>query len=213
MNENIKLSDVYACLFKKSGIIDTLKDIPNFDFLDMSIIFMGKIAENAYVTITNDSMKLLGWSKGDVLINGLKNAKAMYHVSMIEEELIRTADDSITPEMEDFIKTPMEVPMCVIKTTNGWFGAIQMLNNTAMDEAVTMLYGDGNIGNLVILPSSVHEILAIPEGLLSLTDDMKQYINYTIRSINADMVYTEEILSDHAYIWDCHDRVIREMER
>ena len=50
-------------------------------------------------------------------------------------------------------------------------------------------------GDLLILPSSVHEVLVIPDAGW---DDYEE-LNAMVRAVNRDMVSKEEQLSDHIY--------------
>ena len=52
--------------------------------------------------------------------------------------------------------------------------------------------------NFYILPSSVHEMIILPEsGAL-----LKEELNAVIQEINGSQVNAEEYLSDHAYYYD-----------
>ena len=49
---------------------------------------------------------------------------------------------------------------------------------------------------IIILPSSIHELLAIPSNVAD-----SDYINQMIASVNADVVSENERLADHYYIY------------
>ena len=53
-----------------------------------------------------------------------------------------------------------------------------------------------HVKDIIIIPSSVHELLAIRADVAD-----ADYINQMIREINADIVSDEEQLSDHFYIY------------
>ena len=56
----------------------------------------------------------------------------------------------------------------------------------------------GNIGDFIILPSSIHEIICLP---VSLGDDIEGYKNM-VQFINATEIAPDEKLSDDVYIYD-----------
>lgn len=53
-------------------------------------------------------------------------------------------------------------------------------------------------GNYFVLPSSVHEVIIVPENFELLKEDME----CVIREVNETQVQAEEFLSDHAYYYD-----------
>lgn len=58
--------------------------------------------------------------------------------------------------------------------------------------------------DLYVIPSSVHELILVPaDGSISLDD-----INGTVRHVNRTALLPEEILSDHAYIYDRYEQVL-----
>ena len=52
--------------------------------------------------------------------------------------------------------------------------------------------------DMVFIPSSIHEIIAIPKR----TAPGPEEINAMVRQVNADYVSEEEILSGHVYYFD-----------
>ena len=85
-----------------------------------------------------------------------------------------------------------EEPCYVLSNTKGFHGAAVMLYDGVLRAASDRLGGD-----LIILPSSVHEVLVIPykDGV-----DMEQLAE-TVRMINRTEVPEEEVLSDKVYVY------------
>ncbi|MDE6700802.1 MAG: hypothetical protein K2K10_07315, partial [Acetatifactor sp.] len=85
------------------------------------------------------------------------------------------------------------VPMRVLCNTQRIYGATCMIYPGVL-HALAEEAGE----NLYILPSSVHEILLMPE---SEVDDTK-YLQDMIREVNSTQVEPEEILSDNLYYYN-----------
>jgi hypothetical protein len=69
-----------------------------------------------------------------------------------------------------------------------------MMVTNVLKEAADMMKCD----NIVILPSSIHEIMLLPyeEGNIDLDG-----LTETIREVNESSVEAEEVLSDHPYLY------------
>lgn len=82
--------------------------------------------------------------------------------------------------------------MYVVTNQDGVNGAVNILNHASMDRLCDTMESD----KLFIIPSSVHECIAIPynENFLEL--------GAMIKEVNATQLDESEILSDHPYIYD-----------
>lgn len=55
---------------------------------------------------------------------------------------------------------------------------------------------DINNCDLIIIPSSVNEVILMKDGIMD-----REFLNKTISEVNADVVDPQEKLSDHAYVY------------
>jgi hypothetical protein len=100
---------------------------------------------------------------------------------------------------EDMLRMAIEhSPMdnCYIVTLNGrggWYGAGAMAVPCLMEQVRE------KIGNFYILPSSVHEIICIPESLGM--DDIDE-LRYMVKTVNSTEVEPQDRLSDDVYYVD-----------
>ena len=85
------------------------------------------------------------------------------------------------------------VPMRVLCNAQRVYGATCMIYPGVLG---TLAEEAGE--NLYILPSSVHEILILPESEV----EDEQYLRDMIREVNGTQVEPEEILSDNLYFYD-----------
>ena len=77
-------------------------------------------------------------------------------------------------------------------------------NQTGINGAICMLYDNvikdfaDTIGSdLIILPSSIHEVLILPDS----HDQKYEMFRHMVRSVNAEDVPKEEVLSDEIYLY------------
>ncbi len=104
-------------------------------------------------------------------------------------------DNRITPSMEKELLTELEesvYPMYVVTNQKKILGASVIL----YDQALKYFYEKFN-GEFYILPSSIHEVIVIPEINMSV-EEMKRLVTET----NENEVNYLEILSDNVYRYD-----------
>ena len=83
--------------------------------------------------------------------------------------------------------------MYVVSKADGMFGASAVLDN-AVQSQLQDIFPEG----FYILPSSVHEVLAVSADTAS-PDELA----FMVRSINRDQVAEVDRLSDHVFTVDC----------
>lgn len=170
---------------------ELLKCIPHMEFLDLSIVFEsilpGKYEGRASILVRNEHMQTWGITQDRLSEDAFRNAPLInrYNINSLKN-VIQGMDIIIEPG-DGFI------PMFVLtneKYTNG---------------AACMLYPEvlknfsGKLGkNIYIIPSSVHEVLLMPE-----TDNMDvEAIQKIIQEVNDTKVDDVEILSYSLYFYN-----------
>ena len=99
-------------------------------------------------------------------------------------------------EDEEFIKEalkPMDDKMYILTNKDRHFGASCIVYNDVFKEIAKEKESD-----LIIIPSSVHELIII----LSEEDGRIDEFNDMVSEVNKNHVLPQEILSDHVYIYD-----------
>ena len=165
--------------------IELLKDVPHVCWNDLAVIFCYEIEalkkDGGYIMIRN--AHLAEWEETvDILYeDALKNMKDKATDDMLS--LSEMFKEMAVPSIE---KTP---PMYVLTNTSRKFGAAVMLYSGKMKELADLFGSD-----LVILPSSLHEVLL-------LADDEEKHASWKemVREVNRLMVEPEEVLSDNIY--------------
>lgn len=179
-----------------------LERIPHIDFLDLSICFFyayqNTVLGFGSILIYNSHMEMWGCSAETLLQHARENTERLYpwEVHRMEELLSETLsrEEWETEEISIGKETEAQkVPMRVLCNTQRIYGATCMIY-----PGVLRTLADNAGENLYILPSSVHEILLLPESEVEDT----QYLQDMIREVNDTQVEPEEVLSDNLYYFD-----------
>lgn len=194
--ENIKDHVVYKIVNYDKNT-ELFKDIPYKKFLDLAIVYYINIKDetfdNASILINNTQLKV--WGVDELTIDELaKKNTPLIHRAEIKTmadtliELMNSKDD----EAIEFLKSENS-PMYVVSNEDKVFGAAVMLYDGLLRE-----FSKKVNANVYIIPSSVHELILVPDEYVSdssVLDDM-------ICEINATEVPGTDILSNHAYYYD-----------
>ena len=160
-----------------------------YQILDMTVLFyMPLIFENkkdfGKVVVTHEMIGKCGITVSELYEAACKNVEkkaTIKSMASVIGEMIGT--DMDLPEMD--------MDVLVISNTSGCLGAASILNKNVMSQVRAKLK------NFVLLPSSIHEFLAVPydsnigiEGYRSMVQD-----------VNQTVVDKEDRLSDNVYEW------------
>ena len=185
--EKIKNKIVFR-LVQRSRNEEFLKEIPHVPILDLEIIFyiLLEITKDgmASMQISNETMEKWNVDEKELLAIAMMNMKkhlpARFH--SIQNVL-----------SEEGIAVDKAARMYVLTNEKKSFGAATMIYPGCLNQIGTYLKE-----NFYVLPSSVHEVIIVPEKE---TDDCMN-LNEMVASINAACVLPEEILENHAYYYD-----------
>ena len=167
---------------------EMLKDSPHRQFLDLSIIYrwVNKVDENELqsLIIRNEFADYLGFTEERLFQLAMENTKRIFPVC------IKTITEVLS-EMMGLWEMPMEddEKMWVISNTQGINGAAVLLYEDGIHELAERLDSD-----LFILPSSIHEVIAIPSRFASPNELAKMVLD-----VNVNQVALGERLSNQVY--------------
>lgn len=102
-------------------------------------------------------------------------------------------------DAELFMPVPGEEQVYVLSNKHGLFGAAALLNTKVMDDVISKVGSD-----FYILPSSVHEVLIIP-NVNGMDIEM---LTEMVKEVNASAVSSVDKLSDHVFTYDAKERCI-----
>lgn len=181
-----------------------LKNIPHIPFLDMVIIFYVLLRQDeegiGSVRITNklveqwelDTEAIFLLAKENTMLLFPKKICSMY--SLMADMLHGTETDDLEDifHINDVHNRREENEPYVITNESGINGAAVILYSDILDE-VGLLFG----GDYYLLPSSIHEMLAISAS----TTLSKQELRDMVCEVNESCVAREEVLSEQIYYY------------
>lgn len=169
-----------------------LKDIPHFRCMDLAIVFYCLIsvtpAGSATILVRNSHLALWNMTKAALLPLALQNS-----VSRLEPSFSPLSELMDEPEEEP---SALHTELHILTNRHKLFGAACVLYPGLLESISDSLHSD-----LILLPSSIHEILLLPEP----GSPGQEALNEMVRDVNLTQVSPEEILSDHIYYYSRQD--------
>ncbi len=165
-----------------------LEDVPYFRWHDLAIVFYYAMEEElvgkASITIHTNHMTMWGQSVDSLYRTAQQNMRGGMPELMISMRELLVEMTGIAMEKED------EIPMYVLTNQEKIFGAAALLYSEQLKKLAERMDCD-----LLILPSSIHEVLLIPD------DHKKGYDFYVkmVDEVNRTQVEPEEVLSYRLY--------------
>lgn len=203
-----------------------LQNVPHREFEDLSIIYrwvVGVSDEGIYSTIvTNEMAESVGIKEEELFRRAGENTKrilpaqimSMYDamvgfmvkdlMNSMPEELADVLGDESIDSMEEHVREKVieeigddrPYPMFVITNTERSFGAVEMLFPENLEQVSEIFHDD-----LYILPSSLHEVLAVPAKECD-----AQTLARMVVEVNSEEVPLEERLSNQVYYYDSREK-------
>lgn len=180
---------------------ELLADLPHIPFFDLSLIFYLFLKKTEYGQMTalihTSSMKSWNTTQEELFRLAGKNTPRLLpsdlrSMEQVMHDLIRPAAESSRDFLDDIFHLPGLSPLYVLTNTSGIHGACACLYPGILKNFADLLDRD-----LIILPSSVHEVLLVPyEDSISL-EEMEDIVSH----INRTEVPAEDRLSDTVYFY------------
>jgi uncharacterized protein YtpQ (UPF0354 family) len=183
---------IRSVLVNKKQQKDWLSDKPYRDLGDMAEVFVLELAKDPYTALAVDNA---------LIENYRTDTKQLHEIAVknMGRDSKYVLFRKISEDMEGF-------SLYVLTNQNKYYGASQVLNDKALQRVSRELFGD-----FYILPSSVHEVLIVPENVkekASVTE-----LQAIIKEVN-ETLSLEELLSGSVYKYDhkTHDLLRAEGE-
>ena len=184
---------------------ELLKSVPHKEFLDLSIVFyvLLHVKKDGSVTmmICNHHLKLWNITVEELYAVACENAKRLIPAQLFA--MSRVVDEILNPSLRKvgnwtenlFDKPEVEGGEIMYVLTNSLrnLGASCILYPHVLDMAGEIIGED-----FYVLPSSIHEVILVPESNAMEQMEMDEMVT----EINATQVAEEEILSNHAYFYE-----------
>ena len=197
LNRDTAQQRLFCTVINKDLNTELIANVPHQDMLDLSLIARFRVFEHASILVNNDICGKLKLTSEEVMQIAKENTfaeqyKCVPMSDMLKEYLLQ---DGMPPEfISDVMKIRQEeCPMYVLTNNNGVNGATMMVSKNVLD-SIYEEFGD----NFYILPSSLHEVILIPE---SFSDDVEMYRDMVV-DVNGSFLEAEDKLTDNVYHYD-----------
>ena len=173
--------------------------MPHLDFLDLAVVFYLMLDEpefdEAVIPIRNEHLPLWG-----------RTGQELYKDALIS-----------TPKRLPWECSSMEsilLGVCPVEAETDITKQIYVLSNSARSHGSSAVLYPGVLhqiaqnleSDLILVPSSIHEFLIIPDSIRGNTNSL----NAMIREVNREELAKSDWLSDHFYRYDRIEMAIKE---
>lgn len=180
---------------------EMLADMPHREFADLSIIYrlVVQIDEHGMASsmIDNSIANRIGMSEDQMFKYAAENTKRILPPNIrsmndVLRDLLR--QDGAPEEIVEIMveELPEDAQMYVVSNSRGIYGAVGMLYEDGFHDLAEKLGTD-----LYILPSSVHEVIAVSANIGN-PDDLAEYV----AEVNISEVSLDQRLSNQVYLYD-----------
>ena len=186
-----ELKGKFACkLIHRGKNEKLLNDIPYVPWMDLAIVEFVLLEVSPYGTATvlvrKEHLEIWGLTEAQLFDEAKKNTPILLPYQFCPmRKLLREICPYAVDEGEE-----EEESLYVLSNKLRSFGAASMLYDGIL-EKVGQKLGE----NYYILPSSIHEVIVVPES----KSPVKQDLEEMVREINETQVEEEEVLSDRVY--------------
>lgn len=189
---------------------DFLKNVPHLIIEDLAVTCHIRVFQNekemGSATVTNALLKNFGIREEELFEDALMNSQKIEPPKIADmSEITRKAErkrlemlgysEEEIQESLDWISTPEE-PMFVVTNRSMEYGAATIFYPDVLEEL-----GKRLDGKFFILPSSLHEMIVLPDNG---SFNYKELLN-TVTEINATEVDIEDKLTDQVYHYDAKE--------
>ena len=186
-----ELKGKFACkLIHRGKNEKLLNDIPYVPWMDLAIVVFVLLEVSPYGTATvlvrKEHLEIWGLTEAQLFDEAKKNTPILlpYQFCPMRKLLWEICPYAVDEGEEE------EESLYVLSNKLRSFGAASMLYDGIL-EKVGQKLGE----NYYILPSSIHEVIVVPES----KSPVKQDLEEMVREINETQVEEEEVLSDRVY--------------
>jgi hypothetical protein len=198
---------IYMVLINTESNKELLNTAPHREVNDTSVIYRIMVSDNerglASALITNDIAGKLGMSEEDLFKVAAENTPKLFPPVVMPLSKVMAGilseeggvPGKVADQVADWLSRGSE-RMWIISNNKGVSGAVNMIFEKNLNELSKGLGDD-----LYILPSSIHEVIAIPASMAD-PEDLAEMVH----QVNTEMVDVSERLSNQVYHYDRAER-------
>jgi hypothetical protein len=178
-----------------------LEDVPFLPFLDLAIVFCYYLSEsqlsdrpqgtNGTILIRNSHLDYWNITVAELYHDAKRNTPVLMEAEL--QPLKNLCCELLPPaQQEEFLTEDWDSPLYVLTNQQRFLGAATILYHQILKRFAEELEDD-----LIILPSSIHEVLLVPAALVATPAILSGLVN----EVNDTQVAAEEVLANHVYIY------------
>ena len=194
---------IHAKLVNREMNRELLKKVPYREFLDLAVIYyvtVDGISEgvNGAFTVSDRNMEIWGKDENTLYRSAVSNMRL--DGKPVFEDMEKIIRSIMPEEIPDLAVGIPKFRFYVLTNSPKVFGAVELLDGNTLKEI-----GDELGGDFIVLPSSLHESIILPaDGSVSY-----QELADMVTDINVNVVSVEERLSDHVYLYEREEGVLK----
>lgn len=180
-----------------------LRTVKHRNFLDLSVCYMLKLPINdgetfsGIIRVTSDMTDIWGRTEEELYKKAMENAEAEgYYIKRMEDVLRNLLKEQFGDDIPEEINMSeisfYNAKVRVLSNFEARYGAAGMMSQKLLEGFAEKCGAD-----FYILPSSIHEVLLIPDDGSIKEEDL----NSMVQEVNETELEEEEILSDHVYYY------------
>lgn len=193
--------NVYMRLVNRDRNAEQLEELPYKEFLDMVIVYYYSVTISDDVVgtmiIKKEHLELLQITEEELHNTAMRNTRVFRPTCFMrmQDIISKFMDTSELPLWQENSNM-----MYVLSNTSHMFGAVALLFEDELKK-----FSDRIGRGFYILPSSIHEVILVPEQEYMEPD----YFAAIVRETNRTHVQVTEILSDSVYYFDRNTTAVR----
>ena len=180
-----------------------LKKVPCRDFLDLAVVYYVTLdglleGANGAFTVSDKNMEV--WKKGEDDLYEMAVSNMRLDGKPVFEDMEKIIHHIMPDAIFDLGVGIPKFRSYVLTNPQKVFGAVELLDGDTLKGI-----GDKLGSDFAVLPSSLHESIIVPA-------DMRvsyQELASIVRSVNMESVAMEERLSDHVYLYERGEGVLK----
>lgn len=180
--------------------MNLLKEVPYFRWEDLAVVYQINVAttkEETHVAIVSNALlEEWGVDKATVHKFAMENSRRINPATVQPmSSVLAGLAQNLGMEVSEVEEHPgISFPLYVISNTKRVNGAAAILYDESVLEKLGNYFGE----DFLLLPSSVHEWIAIPSQCKGTVTDIG-YFHNMVKEINMTQVSADEVLADNVY--------------
>lgn len=192
--EDITPDNLYAAVVNTDKNCEMLKQVPHREYKEMSVIPRYRLTNNTSFLVNKDICKQFYMTQEEVLETAIRNTHEMGYTVERLDDVLKECIDGLS----------MEEDSCAYVVSNIYRtnGAAAIFDTSWMEQ-----HAEAIGGSFYIIPSSIHELLTIPENVpLSVSD-----IQTMVETVNRICVDERDFLSNNVYHYNAKTKSVSQL--